>query len=84
MIGVFNAIVNLPVKIKGISKRASGNSSSPLRATRTSRNKDLKGFIRPGSKMCFEHMNNWQYLSLGDLEQNELFSKSKSGGFLVL
>ena len=23
----------------------------------------------PGSKVCSEHMNDWQYLSLGDLEQ---------------
>ena len=34
--------------------------------------------LRPGSKMCSEQMNNWQYLSIGDLEQNELFPKSKS------
>ena len=26
----------------------------------------LKGF-RPGSKVCSENMNDWQYLSLGDL-----------------
>ena len=34
--------------------------------------------LRPGSKVCSEHMNDWQYLSLGDLEQNEFFPKSKS------
>ena len=28
-------------------------------------------------------MNDWQYLSLGDLEQNEFFPKSKSWGFVV-
>jgi len=28
-------------------------------------------------------MNDWQYLSLGDLEQNEVFPKGKSSGFLV-
>ena len=38
--------------------------------------------LRPGSKKCSEHMNNWQYLSSGDLEQNELFPKSESWGFL--
>ena len=31
--------------------------------------------------MCSEHMNDWQYLSLGDQEQNEFFPKSKSWGF---
>ena len=30
---------------------------------------------RPGSKMCSEDINKWQYLSLGNLEQNELFPK---------
>ena len=34
--------------------------------------------LRPGSKMCSENINKWQYLSLGNLEQNELFPKSKS------
>ena len=29
--------------------------------------------LRPGSKVCSEHMNDWQYLSLGNLEQNEVF-----------
>ena len=24
--------------------------------------------------MCSEHMNDWQYLSLGDLQNNEIFS----------
>ena len=28
-------------------------------------------------------MNDWQYLSLRDLEQNETFPKSKSRGLLV-
>ena len=32
---------------------------------------------------CSEHMNDCQYLSLGDIEQNEPFPKSKSWGFLV-
>ena len=26
-----------------------------------------------GLNLCSGHMNNWQYRSLGDLEQNELF-----------
>ena len=39
--------------------------------------------LRPGSKMCAEHMENWQYLSLGDLEKKKLFPRSKSSGFLV-
>ena len=34
--------------------------------------------LRPGSKVCSEHMNDWQYLTLGDLEENEVFPKSKS------
>ena len=35
--------------------------------------------LRPGSNVCSEHMNDWQYLSQGDLiEGNEFFSKSKS------
>ena len=34
--------------------------------------------LRSGSKMCYENINKWQYLSLGNLEQNELFPKSKS------
>ena len=38
---------------------------------------------RLGSKVCSEHMNDWQYLSLGHLEQNEFFPKTKSLGFLV-
>ena len=29
--------------------------------------------LRPGLKVCSEHMNDWQYLSLGDLEQDEFF-----------
>ena len=37
----------------------------------------LKGF-KPVSKVCSEHMNDRQYLSLGDLEQNEFFPESKS------
>ena len=39
--------------------------------------------LRPGSKMCSENISKWQYLSLGNLEQNELFPKSKSEGFLA-
>ena len=42
----------------------------------------FKGVIRR-SKVCSEHMNDWQYLSLGNLEQKEFFPKSKSWGFLV-
>ena len=42
--------------------------------------KKLKEFK---AQLWSEHMNNWQYLSLGDPEQNELFPKSKSWGFLV-
>jgi len=38
---------------------------------------------RPDSKVCSEHMIDWQYLSLGDLAQNEFFPKSKSSGNLV-
>ena len=34
--------------------------------------------LRPGSKV-----NDWPYLSLGDLEKNVLFPKGKSWGFLV-
>ena len=34
--------------------------------------------LRLGSKACSENINDWQYLSLGDLEQNEFFPKSKS------
>ena len=34
--------------------------------------------LRPGSKMCSDNINKWLYLSLGNLEQNELFPKSKS------
>ena len=33
--------------------------------------------LRPGSKVCSEHMYDWQYLSLGDLEQNEFLPTSK-------
>ena len=34
--------------------------------------------------MCSEHMNNWQCLSLGDLEQNELFPRVNLEVFLCL
>ena len=34
--------------------------------------------VRPGLKACSENMNDWQYLSLGDLKQNEFSPKSKS------
>ena len=40
--------------------------------------KEISRVLRPGSKVCSENMNDWQYLSLGDLEQNEFFPKSKS------
>ena len=36
-----------------------------LRLANTSRG------LRPGSKVHSEHLNDWQYLSLGDLEQTE-------------
>ena len=39
--------------------------------------------IRPGWKLCSAHMIDWQYLSLGDLEQNEIFSKIKSWGLFM-
>ena len=32
----------------------------------------------PGSKVCSEHMNDWQYLLLGGLKQHEFFPKIKS------
>ena len=34
--------------------------------------------LRPGSKVCSEHMNDWQFLSLGDLELKEIFPESIS------
>ena len=34
--------------------------------------------LRPGSKVCSDYMNDRQCLTLGDLEQNEFFPKSKS------
>ena len=34
-----------------------------------------------GLNLCSGHMNNWQYLSLGDLEQNELFQPRPQGAF---
>ena len=43
----------------------------------------LRG-LRPGSKVCSEHMNDWQYLSLGDLEQNEFFPKVNLEAFFCL
>ena len=43
--------------------------------------KGFKAWVK--IKMCSEHMNNWQSLSPGVLEQNALFPKSKSWGFLV-
>ena len=38
----------------------------------------------PGSKVCSEHMNDWQYLSPGDLEQNEFSPKVNLEVFLCL
>ena len=41
--------------------------------------KKYKAFSRglgPGSKVCSAQMIDWQYFSLGYLEQNELFPKS--------
>ena len=43
----------------------------------------LRG-LRPGLKVCSEHMNDWQYLSLGDLEQDEFFPKVNLEVFLCL
>ena len=43
----------------------------------------LKG-LRAGPKVCSEHMNDWQYLSLGDLEQNEFSPKVNLEVFLCL
>ena len=42
--------------------------------------------LRPGSKVCSEHMNDWQYLSLGDLESNKMifFPKVNLDVFLCL
>ena len=31
--------------------------------------------LRPGSMVFSEHMNDWRYLSVRDLEQNEFFSQ---------
>ena len=36
---------------------------------------DISRGLRPGSKVCSEYMNDWKYLSLGDLEQNEFSPK---------
>ena len=30
--------------------------------------------LRPGSEVCSKRMDDWQCLSLGDLEQNDFFS----------
>ena len=38
--------------------------------------------LRPGSKVCSEHMNDWRHLSLRDLVQREIFPP-KNEGFLV-
>ena len=38
--------------------------------------------LRLGPKVCSEHKNDWQYLSPGDLQQNEFFPESKCWGFL--
>ena len=35
------------------------------------------------SEVCSEHVNDWKYFSLGDLEQNEGFPNGKSWSFLV-
>ena len=58
----------------------SGRKESETGLWKSSTNSVLKGFgLRPESNVCSEHMNDWEYLSLGDLiEQNEFFSKSKS------
>jgi len=34
--------------------------------------------LRPVTKGFSEYMNDWQYLSLGDMEQNDFFPESKS------
>ena len=40
--------------------------------------------LRPGLKVCSEHINDWQYLSLGDLEQDDFFPKVNLKVFLCL
>ena len=40
--------------------------------------------LRLVSKVCSEHKNDWQYLSLGDLEENEIFPKVNLEVFLCL
>ena len=35
-----------------------------------------RGF-RPGIRVCFEHVNIWQYISLGDLKLNEFIFPHK-------
>ena len=39
--------------------------------------------LKLGSEVCSEQMNDWQHLSLRDLEQNEFFPICMSWGFLV-
>ena len=39
--------------------------------------------LRPGSEVGSEHVIEWQYLSLRDQEQIEIFSQSKSCGLLA-
>ena len=34
--------------------------------------------LKPGSKGCSEHMNDWQYLSLGDLDKMNFFSPKEN------
>ena len=36
---------------------------------------DISRGLRHGLKVCLEYMNDWQYLSLGHLEQNEFSPK---------
>ena len=40
--------------------------------------------LKSGSKVCSEHMNDWQHLWLGDLEQNEFSPKVNLDVFLCL
>ena len=40
--------------------------------------------LRPGSKVCSEHMNDWRHLSLRDLVQREISPPPKMKVFLCL
>ena len=53
--------------------------SNLARAGLPRKSQEVKAWV----KVCSENRNDWQYLSLADLEQNEFFPKSKSWGFVV-